>query len=426
MPIQKHAPNGRSGRGLLLAAVCLLAAGMALAFLAPADAYRAQVAARPPRIDLAPVATVEFSPVDIAFTGLPGDDRIFVVEQDGTIRIIAGDGAVLATPFLDIEAQVLGGGEQGLLGLVFDPDYAANGYFYVNYTHLTSAQQRLSRISRFAVTADPNIADPASELIIFTVEQPFSNHNGGDLNFGPDGYLYIGFGDGGSAGDPGNRAQDLTTPLGKVLRIDVSGTSSTTNYLIPPDNPFVGDPAALGEIWHLGLRNPLRFRFDALTGDLYIGDVGQYLHEEIDFQPAGSTGGENWGWRCYEGFMPYDPTGCGPFEAYDPPILAYSHAAPGCAVTGGYVYRGDDFPALQGFYLFGDYCFGQIWALDPAAGWQVSGVGHFAPFQLTTFGQDPSGELYAASAYDNTIYRVVAAELPWATYLPAAPRDALS
>ncbi|MCI0577527.1 MAG: PQQ-dependent sugar dehydrogenase [Chloroflexi bacterium] len=385
--------------------------------MSPAEGVQARkLGATNPAVGLLPLATVAFSPVDIANSGLTGDDRLFIVEQNGAIEIVESDGTVRATPFLSITGRVIGGGEMGLLGLVFDPDYDNNGYFYVNYTHEDTSGDIFTRISRFNVTADPNEADPDSEFILLTVEQPFTNHNGGDLSFGPDGYLYIGLGDGGSGGDPDDRAQDLTDLLGKMLRIDVSGVTSTTNYIIPPDNPFVGVPLARGEIWALGLRNPWRFSFDRLTDDLYIADVGEETWEEVNFQPAASTGGENYGWRCYEGDAPFNTTGCLPPGNYDFPVHAYPHNTPGCAITGGFVYRGSQFPTLQGYYLFADYCFGHIWGLDVNNGWQVAQLGHFNELLLTSFGEDLNGELYLASTSNNTIYRIYAP--PPAAYLP--------
>ena len=243
-------------------------------------------------------------PVDIVNAG---DSRLFIVEQRGIIKIIDGNGQVLSTPFLDIDARVGSqGNEQGLLGLAFHPDYANNGFFYVNYTNNSGD----TRIARFKVSADnPNVADPNSEKLLLPVDQPYSNHNAGDLTFGPDGYLYFGLGDGGSGGDPQNNGQTATAYLGKMLRIDVDNGDP---YAIPPTNPFKDTDFYLDEIWATGLRNPWRFSFDRLTGDLWIGDVGQDAWEEIDFQPASSTGGENYGWRCYEGNHVYSMSGSCP------------------------------------------------------------------------------------------------------------------
>jgi glucose/arabinose dehydrogenase len=367
-------------------------------------------------ISLAPVATVPFSPVDIANSGVESDQRLFIAQQNGVIQIIDSDGTLLAQPFLDIQDRIAGGSEMGLLGLVFDPGYATNDYFYVNYTHRDGSNEIYTRVSRFQVTSNPNVADSDSETIVFTVKQPYANHNAGDLNFGPDGSMYFGLGDGGSGGDPGNRAQNPLTPLGKMLRIDVSGTTSTTNYLIPPDNPFVGVPGVLDEIWSFGLRNPWRFSFDRDSGDMFIADVGQNTWEEIDYQPASSSGGENWGWRCYEGFNPFNTAGCDPANQYDFPVHAYSHATPRCSVTGGYVYRGNRFSNLDGQYLFADYCSGHIWSLSYDGEWQLETLGIFDSELFTTFGEDIDGELFIASSSNNNIYRIM---LPIRYYLPA-------
>jgi glucose/arabinose dehydrogenase len=408
--------------GILFVFLLLWTAFFGLVLIARDSAFAGhntpQLAETQTLISLVPVATVSFSPVDISNSGLPGDERLFVVQQNGVIQIIDPEAELSTRPFLNIQDRVSGGSEMGLLGLVFDPGYATNGYFYVNYTHRDNSDDIFTRVSRFLVTADPNIGDPNSETIIFSVQQPYPNHNGGDLNFGPDGYLYIGLGDGGSGGDPGNRAQKPLTPLGKMLRIDVSGTTSTTNYTIPPDNPFVG-PGSLEEIWSLGLRNPWRFSFDRDTGAMFIADVGQDAWEEIDFQPASSAGGENWGWRCYEGLAPYYTTGCGSSEEYDFPVHAYGHNTPGCSVTGGYVYRGERIPFLRGAYLFADYCFGHIWSLEFDGDWQLRELGTFDSELFTTFGEDIHGELLIASSSNNTIYRI---SFPVKSYLPLIKR----
>ncbi len=257
----------------------------------------------PPELELVPVATGLATPVVVTNAG-DGSNRLFIVEKAGRIRIVE-NGTLLATPFLDIDPVVnSSGNEQGLLGLAFHPNYEGLGYFYVNYTDGSGD----TVVSRFSVTpGDPNIADPGSGFEILSIVQPYSNHNGGQIEFGPDGYLYIGMGDGGSAGDPDDRAQNLAVLLGKMLRIDIDNSDPPLAYRIPADNPFVDVAGAAGEIWAYGLRNPWRFSFDRTTGDLFIGDVGQNLYEEIDFQPASSTGGENWGWRCYEGEHPTTP-----------------------------------------------------------------------------------------------------------------------
>ncbi len=352
-------------------------------------------------ISLTPFASGLDEPVDIANAG---DDRLFVVERSGTIRVVQSDGAVLATPFLDISAEVGDGYvEQGLLGLAFHPDYAANGYFYVNYTDNNGD----THIARFSVDpGDPNLADPLSEQTVLTVTQPYDNHNGGDLNFGPDGYLYIALGDGGSGGDPDDRAQDLGDLLGKLLRIDVTGV---TTYTIPASNPYTQTVGARGEIWDPGLRNPWRFSFDRATGDMYIGDVGQDAWEEIDMEPAGSAGARNYGWRCYEGRHPYNTTGC--TSIYIFPIHEYGHNA-GRAVTGGFVYRGNQFPEMAGHYVFADYVFGVFWDLFPdgGGGWQVTDHG-FLLSNPSTFGESASGELYVAGQYTGIVYQVSGIEV---------------
>lgn len=355
-------------------------------------------------IDLIPFATGFDNPVDIAHTD---DARLFVVEKDGYIRIVNGDGTVVPTPFLDIDANVRSSGnEQGLLGLAFHPDYATNGYFYVNYIDNSGN----TRVSRFSVSANPNIANPNSEQLIYVVSQPFSNHNGGDLNFGPDGYLYIGLGDGGSGGDPGNRSQNTNVALGKMLRIDVD---SGTTYAIPPDNPFVGDASTLDEIWAIGLRNPWRFSFDRVTGDMWIADVGQDELEEIDFQPASSAGGENYGWRCYEGFDAFNTSGCPPASAMTDPVHAYTNNFNnGCSITGGYVYRGSQYPRLVGLYIYADYCSGKFWSIQRAGAnsWTNQEIADFSSYEYSSFGEDQNGELYVVSYAEGSLLQVIDAD----------------
>jgi glucose/arabinose dehydrogenase len=335
-----------------------------------------------------------------------GDSRLFVVQQGGQIRILSG-GAVLSTPFLDISTLISTGGELGLLGLAFHPNYAANGYFYVNYTRQGDGATVIARYQRSG--GNPNVADPASAATLLTVAQPFANHNGGQLRFGPDGYLYIGLGDGGSANDPGNRAQDLSTLLGKMLRIDVDGG---TPYAVPATNPFVndGNPGTLPEIWAYGLRNPWRFSFDRLTGDLFIADVGQGAREEINLQAAGTGAGANYGWRVMEG------SGCtglggGPacFDAsLTLPILEYDHSL-GCSVTGGPRYRAAANPALAGYLVYGDFCSGRIWGSTRSANgvWSTAQL-LLSGFNISTFGEDAGGEIYVAAYNTGVIYRLVA------------------
>ncbi|HEX9793843.1 MAG TPA: PQQ-dependent sugar dehydrogenase [Planctomycetota bacterium] len=330
----------------------------------------------------------------------PGDTtRLFVLEQNtARIRIIEND-TLLGTPFLDIGSLASSGGERGLLGMAFHPDYAVNGYFYVNYTDNSGR----TKVARYTVSANPNVADASSALEILDVYQPQSNHNGGMIAFGPnDGYLYVGMGDGGGAGDTGNNAQDLSLLRGKMLRLDVDGGSP---YAIPGDNPFVNDPNARDEIWAYGLRNPWRYSFDRENGEMWIADVGQDIWEEIDWQPANSAGGENYGWRLKEGDHCFNPSSnCDPGGLTDP-VHEYSHGGQPfrCSITGGYVYRGSAIPGLQGTYFFADYCSQQIWSLRFENGAVVDLVdrtaelapgGGMAINDITSFGQDASGELY--------------------------------
>ncbi|HLO33485.1 MAG TPA: PQQ-dependent sugar dehydrogenase [Anaerolineales bacterium] len=324
-------------------------------------------------------------PVDLQ---ADGSGRLFVIEKAGRIRIIQ-DGQLLGTPFLDISKEVGStGNEQGLLGLAFHPQYAQNGRFFVNYTDNNGD----TVLARFQVSSDPNVTDPKSEVKLLGVDQPFPNHNGGVLTFGPDGDLYAGLGDGGSQGDPFGNAQNTGVLLGKILRLDVN---SADPYAVPPDNPFGN------EVWAYGLRNPWRISFDRGTGDLYIGDVGQNVWEEIDFLPAGSAGGSNFGWSFREGA--HDYKGGGPAGLVEP-VAEYSHPEGGCSVTGGYVYRGS-MPAWNGIYLYGDYCTGMIWGLIHAGnGWQKQLLFDL-DVNITSFGQDKAGELYLVS--DNGgIYRL--------------------
>ncbi|MCB0570479.1 MAG: PQQ-dependent sugar dehydrogenase [Phaeodactylibacter sp.] len=340
-------------------------------------------------------------PVDITNAG---DERLFVVEKAGYISIIDGDGHPLPQPFLDIDSRVNSvASERGLLGLAFHPDYENNGYFFVNYTN-NDGDTRISRFSRSA--ADPNLADPNSELILLEVDQPYSNHNAGDLNFGPDGYLYFGLGDGGLGGDPLNSGQTRMALLGKMHRIDVDNGNP---YAIPPDNPFVDDDSTADEIWALGLRNPWRFSFDRLTGDMWIGDVGQDSWEEVDFQPASSAGGENYGWRCYEGLAPYNSSGCGPSSSYVSPIHVYANNnSVGCSITGGFVYRGSAFPALYGKYIYADYCSGRFWSLEPdgQGGWVNTELINTTNSEFVSFGENKAGELFVAGIGSGNIFRV--------------------
>ncbi|HEX8719135.1 MAG TPA: PQQ-dependent sugar dehydrogenase [Pyrinomonadaceae bacterium] len=331
-------------------------------------------------------------PVGIVNAG-DGSRRLFVVEQGGRVRVVK-DGVVQSAPFLDISARITSGGERGLLGLAFPKDYARKGYFYVDYTN-GAGNLVVSRFRRSA--ANPDAADPASEQILLTIPHPsFANHNGGQLAFGPrDQFLYYGTGDGGDGGDPNNNAQNPLQLLGKLLRIDTE-TGRPFTYTVPASNPFVSNAAFRPEIWALGLRNPWRFSFDRQTADLFIADVGQGLFEEIDFQAAGDPGGENYGWRVMEGFHCFNPNPCNA-EGLTQPILEYGHTGGNCSVTGGYVYRAASFPRMQGLYIYGDFCSGRIWGLRRASGvWQNTLLLDTA-IQISAFGEDEFGELWAAS-----------------------------
>jgi len=325
--------------------------------------------------------------------------QLFIVEKRGRILILQND-QLLVQPFLDIHSEVESHGtEQGLLGLAFHPHYAQNGTFFVNYINLSGN----SVVARFQVSKDdPNRADPSSEVDLLNIDQPYANHNGGNLAFGPDGNLYIGLGDGGSEGDPLRTSQNLENLLGKLLRINVD---SSEPYSIPPDNPF-SRGGGLPEIWAYGLRNPWRFSFDRLTGDLFIGDVGQDAWEEVDFVPVGARGGMNFGWSFYEGAHPYQDQPNANIT-FTWPVAEYSHSD-GCSVTGGYVYRGLDLPEWQGIYFYGDYCNGTVWGLIRTAqnNWQ-SKVLFQTGVKITTFGVDEAGEIYLADYRNGSLLRLI-------------------
>ncbi len=341
------------------------------------------------------------NPVDIQNAG---DDRLFIVEKNGVIKILNADATINPIPFLNISSLVSSGGERGLLGLAFHPDYSNNGFFFVNYTDNSGDTQ----ISRFSVDgSNPDIADPSSEFQIIDIDQPFTNHNGGCIAFGPDGYLYIGMGDGGSGGDPGNRAQTLSVLLGKLLRIDIDNTSGGNNYDIPPGNPFVGDPNALDEIWAYGLRNPWRFSFDSDTGDLWIGDVGQNTTEEID-HVASTEAGLNYGWRCYEGSQPFNTAGCPPMSEMTFPVAEYPlPSGCFCSITGGYVYRGSVYSDISGLYFFADAGDGRIGTVDTDE--NLTFHGSFGG-SWVSFGEDINSELYIADI-GGSIYKIVGGTL---------------
>ncbi|MCL9803941.1 PQQ-dependent sugar dehydrogenase [Flavobacterium amniphilum] len=333
------------------------------------------------------------SPVDIANCG---DSRLFIVEQDGLIRILNTNGTINATPFLNITSLTNESGERGLLGMAFHPNYSTNGFFYINYTN-TSGN---TVIARYSVNgSNPNLANPTGTILL-TVTQPFANHNGGTIKFGSDGYLYIGMGDGGSGGDPGNRAQNINELLGKMLRIDVN---SGTPYGIPANNPYVG-VAGSDEIWAIGLRNPWKFSFDRQTGDLWIADVGQNAYEEVN-RATPTESGLNYGWRCYEGNTAYNTTGCAAQATMKSPLFVVTHASGFCSITGGYVYRGTQYPNFQGKYFFSDYCKAQIGVRDNSGNITYSQT--FTDNNFVSFGEDMNGELYIASISNGMIYKII-------------------
>jgi glucose/arabinose dehydrogenase len=335
-----------------------------------------------------------------------GDTRLFITQQVGTIVIYDGS-AIRATPFLDIRSLVLSGGERGLLSVAFHPHYSQNGFFFVYYTNKNGDNS----IARYKVSAsDPNLADTASGTILLTISHPnFANHNGGQMQFGPDGYLYIGTGDGGSGGDPNNHAQDLMQLLGKLLRIDVD---HGLPYVIPPSNPFFAMSVARNEIWAYGLRNPWRFSFDRETGDLWIGDVGQDKYEEVDLQPATSIGGENYGWRKMEGFHCFNPATNCVDPSFTMPVIEYPHDSGACSISGGYRYRGTQIPAMRGAYLYGDYCTGTISsATQTGAIWTPKTL-FTTSIMISSFGEDVAGELYVLDVAKGNVYKIVPRNQP--------------
>jgi glucose/arabinose dehydrogenase len=323
-----------------------------------------------------------------------------VTDQPGVIRVVK-DGAVLPRPALDIRSMVgSAANECGLLGLAFPKGFATKGYAYLYFTDLGNN----TNVVRIRVSAtDPDTFDASTIQRLLHVSQPYTNHKGGQLAFGPDGFLYIGLGDGGSGGDPQNRGQDLSTLLAKILRIDVESSPGTADYAIPKDNPFVGRSGAKPEIWAYGLRNPWRFSFDTGTGDLWIGDVGQDLWEEIDHVAAGTPGGMNFGWSLYEGNHLFKATSKLPGFTW--PVAEYSHSE-GDAVTGGFVYRGEAYPTMHGLYVFADYGSGKIWTLQRVAGAWVRTLAQKTSYQISTFGADGHGELWLADWSAGTIVRV--------------------
>ncbi len=390
-----------------------------------AAAFAAPVSADQPFQELATERIVDGLELPLFVTQAPGDnERLFIIEKPGRILIYnLEDESLNDEPFMDITGLVGGGttfhAERGLLGLAFHPDYQTNGYFYVNYTNNASD----TVVRRYQVDPeDPDSADLSTPLQLLTVEQPFGNHNAGWMDFGPDGYLYIATGDGGSAGDPQNNSQDTSNLHGNMLRIDVDSMDPDLNYAVPDDNPYIGDPDVKDEIWAYGLRNPWRNSFDRESGDLYIADVGQAEWEEVNVQPASSPGGENYGWRCYEGYEEFNLAGCPPADELDFPVYVYPIAGLGhCAIVGGYVYRGCAMPDLHGWYIFGDFCSANVWAFN----WEGDDIdpdevinltdqisptvdGHAVTW-ITSFGEDNEGEVYIVSN-EGAIFRIIPAD----------------
>lgn len=345
-------------------------------------------------ISLVPFASGFSQPIDIQSAG---DDRLFIVEQAGRIKVLNADGTTNATNFLDISGQISSGGERGLLGLAFHPEYATNGFFFVNY----SLPNGDNRIARFTVSGDPDVADDTTELPILTIPQPFSNHNGGAIAFDPEGFLVISSGDGGSGGDPQNNSQNTENLLGKLLRIDIDNTvPGGANYTIPSSNPFFGDPSKSEEIWAYGLRNAWKFSFDSQTDEVWIADVGQNSREEINKMP-GNEAGVNYGWRCYEGNNPFNTTGCPDPSELTFPVVEYPHSQ-GRSITGGYVYRGGFYANMEGLYFFADFVSG-IWGYVDEAN-EITIIDDTSQ-NWSTFGQDNNKDLYIAS-YAGAILKI--------------------
>ncbi|XMO86696.1 PQQ-dependent sugar dehydrogenase [Algibacter sp. AS12] len=358
-------------------------------------------------VNLVSFASGFSQPVEISITNTVDDSRLFIIEKSGVIKILNENGSVNTTPFLDISSRVGAGRERGLLGLAFAPDYASTGRFYVNYTDNTSTGKPNTIIARYTVSSNPDIANTNGTTLL-SYQQPFGNHNGGKIAFGPDGFLYIAVGDGGSSGDPSDRAQSTSSLFGKLLRIDVSGNL----YSIPSTNPYAAsaneptDPRP--EIYAIGLRNPWKFSFDKNNGDLWIADVGQYLIEEINRVNGSGTPGDNYGWRCFEGSNPFNDQGncpTGGINSTIKPIAEYNHSGGKCSITGGYIYRGSTFSSFTGKYFFADYCSGEIGLLTNTEGnWSMSLQTPTNKHNWTTFGEDINGELYIAGG--STVYKI--------------------
>lgn len=345
-------------------------------------------------ITLSTFATGLNSPTEIAHCG---DDRMFVVEQGGTIKIVNSDGTVNSTPFLNLSSIISTGSERGLLGLAFHPDYANNGFFFVNYTN-TSGN---TVVARYSVSdSNPNQANASSGSIVITINQPYSNHNGGSIKFGPDGYLWIAMGDGGSGGDPQNYSQNKNSLLGKMLRLDVDGAAP---YTVPADNPFVGTSEGSPEIWAYGLRNPWKFSFDSLTDELWIADVGQNALEEIN-RVSPLQAGLNYGWRCYEASATYNTSGCANSSTMTFPVAEYNRSSGRCSITGGYVYRGSEWSDIYGLYFFADYCSNQIGVVNQSN--QLTFLSSYSGNSFTTFGEDNQQNLYVAGRQSGVMYKI--------------------
>ncbi|WP_294229635.1 PQQ-dependent sugar dehydrogenase [uncultured Chryseobacterium sp.] len=344
-------------------------------------------------ITLEEFATGFIAPVEMVNAN---DARMFVVQQNGIIKILQANGTVNSTNFLNISSKITYGGERGLLGLAFHPQYPTNGYFFVYYND-TGGNITVARYTRSST--NPDVADPSTEKIILNVPKPFDNHNGGSIHFAPDGYLWVVTGDGGSGGDPNNNAQNKNSLLGKLLRLDINATGA---YNIPAGNPFVGIDGA-DEVWAYGLRNAWKFNFDTVSGNVMIADVGQGQIEEINRMPL-TQPGINYGWRCYEGNSAYNTTGCAAQSTMTFPVAAYDHSGGKCSITGGYVYRGTQYPALQGRYFFADYCSTQIGSLNPddSITWSAASTGN----NFSTFGVNNQNELFVAAVNSGKIFRV--------------------
>jgi glucose/arabinose dehydrogenase len=364
----------------------------------------------PPVLIYSPVVSGLSSAVDVV-NAQDGTNRLFVLRQSGTVRIVSG-GVLLPGIFLDIADSISTGGERGLLSIAFHPDFENNRYFFVYYTNTAGD----IRITRFQTQfGDPDVADESSGVVLMTIPHPtFGNHNGGKLNFGPDGNLYFATGDGGSGGDPNNNAQNGNSLLGKMIRINVDNFTTPPYYTIPLDNPYVDDPLVRDEIFAIGLRNPWRWSFDRLNNDVWIADVGQGTWEEINNRTFATSGGINYGWRCYEGNAAYNTTGCLPPANYISPIFVYPHifATGGFSVTGGHVYRAAEFPAMYGYYICADYVSGNTWLIksNGVGGWNSS-IQSGLPGSISGFGEAENGDMYAVSlsgtlytCYPATIY----------------------